>query len=434
MRTLLQVVCTLCTVVALQAQDFLSLNDAVAQALLHNYDIRITRNQSELSQIQNTWANTSAYPTVAAGINSSYSNLSINQELVTGQVITGSGVTQQSNQAFVTLSWRAFDGMRMFATKSRLEELQKAGELQLKQQITQTIFDVCMAYYAIARLQQQRKATTQLVEVLNERLRIAEARTNIGVAAKNDVLQARIDANEQQSALLQVQNSIAQLTSSLNVLLGRAAQTKTEISDSIPIGAAPDFLTLQQQIDANNFASLLAQQEIAVALHQRNEIYAQGLPSVTFNTGYIYNYNQNSRGQILLNSNNGFNFGVGISIPLFNGLQTQTQLAAHDALIQQRRLSHDALKQQLELLYTNAYNNYATAKEIILLEQRNIELAEQNSRIAMERFKRQTITSAELRTTQYSTIESATRLFNAQFTAKSAELQLQLLAGTLYKE
>ena len=100
-------------------------------------------------------------------------------------------------------------------------------------------------------------------------------------------------------------------------------------------------------------------------------------------------------------------------------------------LIQNRRLQLDALQQQVRQLYTNASTNYTNAMATIAIEKNNNELAKENADIAMERFKRQSITTPELRQAQYSIIESATRLFNAQFTAKAAELQLQLLAGTL---
>ncbi|HRI31400.1 MAG TPA: TolC family protein, partial [Candidatus Kapabacteria bacterium] len=138
--------CILCCSFSIQAQNVLSLQQAVELALKHNYDILLAKNQSDIQSIENSWANAGAYPTVNAGLTTNYSQFSINQELSNGQTITGSGVTQQNTQAFVTLSWRVFDGMRMFATKSRLEEVQKSGELQLKQQVMQTMYDVCMAY------------------------------------------------------------------------------------------------------------------------------------------------------------------------------------------------------------------------------------------------------------------------------------------------
>lgn len=409
----------------------MSLQQAIELALKHNYDILLLKNQSELQSVENSWAQAGAYPRVNAGLTTNYSQFSINQELSNGQIITGSGVTQQNTQAFVTLSWNIFDGMRMFAAKSRLEEVQKSGELQLQHQVMQTLYDVCMAYYGIARLVQQRNALDQLIDVLQERLRIAEARFATGVSTKNDVLQTSIDINEQRSARLAVQNSIAQLSGALNTLMGRTPLTPITISDSIPLTASPDIQALQQQTEQSNYSTLIARQELAIALQQRKEIYAQGLPSITLNTGYNYNYNQNSRGLFVLNSNNGFSAGIGISIPLFNGLTTHTQLAAQDLIIKNRQLHIDALKVQVQQQYANAAQNYQYAMATISLEQKNNELAKENALIAMERFKRQTITSPELRQAQYSIIESATRLFNAQYTAKAAELEVQLLSGTL---
>lgn len=48
----------------------------------------------------------------------------------------------------------------------------------------QTMYDVCMAYYGLARLTQQQKTLDELIRVLEERLRLAEARLSVGVGTK----------------------------------------------------------------------------------------------------------------------------------------------------------------------------------------------------------------------------------------------------------
>lgn len=413
------------------AQDKLTLEDAIRLGLKNNYDVQIARNDMDVSKVNNSWATSGAYPTAVAGITGNTSAVSIEQKFSNGNEVSTSGVTQSTMQAFATINWKVFDGMKMFATKSKLEELERSSNISLQQRISQTIFDISLSYYGLVRLHQQLKATQELITVLEERERIAQTRFTVGVAAKNDLLQAQMDLNEQHSALYNVGNAIAQLEVSLNTLIGRIPTQRLDVDDSIMVDLNLDLNSITSTATEQNYSTLLAKQDVAIALQTRREIASQGLPSVSINGGYNYNRNSNSAGFSLLNQTNGLNVGVGISIPLFNGLLTQTQLDVTDIQLQSKQLQIDNIKRKVQQSLTNAENDYNNALKLMQLEAQNILLAKENAQIALERFKRQTITSVELRQIQYATIESATRLLNAQYTAKSAELQLRLIAGKL---
>jgi len=413
------------------AQDVLTLNEVIWLGLKNNFDIILAQNDAEVSKVNNSWATSGAYPTVQGGASATTSGVAIEQKFSNGNEVSTTGVSQSSLQAFATVNWRVFDGMKMFATKTKLEELERASSISLEQRISQTVFDISMAYYGLVRLNQQLSATQELIALLQERERIAQTRFSVGVSAKNDVLQAQIDLNEQHSALLTVGNSIAQLQATLNTLIGRIPTQRLDVSDSIVTNLLLDVASITSTALDNNYPTLLAKQDIAIALQARKELYSQGLPVININAGYTYNRNSNSAGFALLNQTNGLNVGVGITIPIFNGLTTQTQLDIADLQIQNKQLQIENVKRKLQQLLTNAENDFTNALKLIQLEEKNILLAKENAQIALERFKRQTITSVELRQIQYTTIESTTRLLNAKFTAKSAELQLLLLAGKL---
>ncbi|MBL7974326.1 MAG: TolC family protein [Candidatus Kapabacteria bacterium] len=431
MKPLLYFFLLLVITATIYAQDKLTLDDAIRLGLKNNYDVQIARNDADISKVNNSWATSGAYPTAVAGITGNTSAVSIEQKFSNGNEVSTSGVTQSSMQAFATINWKVFDGMKMFATKSKLEELERSSNISLQQRISQTIFDISLSYYGLVRLHQQLKATQELITVLEERERIAQTRFNVGVAAKNDLLQAQMDLNEQHSALYNVANAIAQLEVTLNTLIGRIPTQRLDVDDSIMVDLNLDLNSITSTATEQNYSTLLAKQDVAIALQTRREIASQGLPSVSINGGYNYNRNSNSAGFSLLNQTNGLNVGVGISIPIFNGLLTQTQLDVTDIQLQSKQLQIDNIKRKVQQALTNAENDYNNALKLMQLEAQNILLAKENAQIALERFKRQTITSVELRQIQYATIESATRLLNAQYTAKSAELQLRLIAGKL---
>ena len=74
---------------------------------------------------------------------------------------------------------------------------------------------------------------------------------------------------------------------------------------------------------------------------------------------------------------------------------------------------------------------YDNAKKILLVEEENILLARENVSIALETFKRGATTFVELRTAQQSLADAYTRLINARYLAKAAEIELLRLNGGL---
>ena len=123
----------------------------------------------------------------------------------------------------VTLTWTLFDGMKMFAEKSRLKRLQEIGELNYKDTLQTVAAQTITAYYDIVSAQQQLPAVEKAIALSEERVKIAEKQFQVGTASKVDFLQAQLDLNEQKSALLAEQDIITQKKIALNGLLGPAA-------------------------------------------------------------------------------------------------------------------------------------------------------------------------------------------------------------------
>jgi outer membrane protein TolC len=96
---------------------------------------------------------------------------------------------------------------------------------------------------------------------------------------------------------------------------------------------------------------------------------------------------------------------------------------------QNRNLQTELLQQQLQLSLITAYNEYRNAIQTATTEQKNIQLAEENNSIAMERFRKLQSNSIELRQSELSVVDVRTRFINAQFRAKVAEMQMKLLVG-----
>jgi outer membrane protein TolC len=417
------------------AQDAskLTIDEAIKIAVEKNFDVEIERNAQEIGVINNNWGTAGLLPTINATSTLGIASNNLEQKLTNGTTIKRNGAILRNINAGLAVSWRVFDGMRMFATKRRLEELEKIGELSFRSQVNTTVFNVIAAYYQIVQLNQQKKALQATIKFFEERKQIAESRFTIGTAPKTDFLQAEVDLNQQKGNLLAVENSIRIAKADFNNLLARKPETVFEVMDVIEPDAGLTFAALVTKSQNDNYDLLLAQSNLSVLVQQKREIISQRLPSVTLNGNFNLSQSRNDAGFTLFNRNLGPNGNIGVAIPIFQGGNIKRQEQVADINIKNQQVIIDRLKNQVYTNLLNAYSNFQNALNLVKLEKNTLALIEENNVISTERFRKLAITSLELRQVQIDYINGQTRYINSLYMAKLAEAEMKLLAGDLSK-
>ena len=214
------------------SQQKLSLTDAVNTALKNSYDIQLAKNAIEISNINNYIGIAGGLPTVSATGSDNEQVTSINQKFADPTRDTQRDNVGSNNLAVgVTGSILLYNGLRVVATKKRLEELQSQNQQLLAAQIQNTIAGVMTKYYDVVRQQTYLKTIFQSIDVSKKRLDILQVRKDVGLSNSADIYQAQLDLN----ALIQSQQSqeliIEQAKTDLLNLVFMKADTKIQITD-----------------------------------------------------------------------------------------------------------------------------------------------------------------------------------------------------------
>lgn len=411
--------------------DLLTVQDAIKQALENNYGILISKNETEIGAINNNWAKAGALPVISATANKAMGLSNLDQKLSNGTIIQKKGSTTQNLNAGIAVNWRIFDGFRMFATKHKLEEIEKRGEYLFRKNVNETVYNVVTAYYRIVTLHEQADASEEQISLYKSRYDLSQIKYEIGTGAKFEVLEAEVDLNAQRSNLLALENEIALAKSSLNNLMGRSPVVSYQVIDTIAVPTLPPLAEVNTLIDLQNPDVLLANNNLAILMQTKKEINADRLPTVDLNGFYNFAKSSNSAGFSLFNQSYGPSGSIGVSIPIFNGGLVKKQLQIADIDIRNQELTIGQTKNEIATALNNAYINFHNSLKAIELEKENLILATENINIAMERYRVLNITSVELRQIQISYNAVKNRLYNALLQAKIAEAGVNLLIGEI---
>ncbi|MBG6063075.1 outer membrane protein TolC [Flavobacterium sp. CG_9.1] len=418
-------------VIETNAQEVLTLESAVKIALENNYEIKIATNSLTIQKTNVAIGNAGMLPTVTANV---LDNNSIQNSSQTRQDGTENELDNAKNNNLtygVGLDWTIFDGLRMFARMDQLKELQKLGEAQLKLTLITRISDVNAAYYDLVQQQQQLAALDTTIVISNQRLTLAQNRFTIGKASKLEVLNAQVDLNTDQVALLRQKELYANSKILLNQLMAREVSTDFKVIDVLEVDSLlllPELKALAEKQNPQLEAQIINKKVAELELKQ---IKAARYPTIRVNTAYNFSESQSSLGFVTQSQSRGFNYGFSASLNLFDGFAQNRNEKIAKILIENSKLSIDQQNLALNSQLSTSYQTYLTNLELIGLEEKNESIAKQNLNITLDKFRIGTITTLEFRTAQLNYVNAKVRYSNAQFQGKLSEIALRELAGNL---
>jgi outer membrane protein len=431
LRILVAAGCVACSVVTKTAgAPLLTCEEAVRQAIENNYLVKMVLNKAHLAETGNTPGNAGMLPKVSAGAGVGYTLADQEQKNASGAVSKYSGNQGTNLSASATVSWTLFDGFKMFAARSRLKRLAQIGELNYRDTLQTISAQTIIAYYDLVTSQQQMRGIQKAIAVSEDRAKIAEKQFSVGTVSKVDYLQAKIDRNEQKSAALAQTNIIAQKKAVLNQLLCRQADQDFATIDSVPIAGDPVIMDAVS-LEKNSYQLNVAAKNVEVAQFLKQETTAALFPALSTSGGYGFGRSENSAGGSLLNQSGGWNAGVTLSVPLFNGFVTLGQVRMADLNLANSRIALDNALLQVQTRQYLAKKDFYKSRDMLALEEENMGLADENLAIALERFRLGQSTSLELRTAELSYVNAVSRLTAARFNAKTAETELLRIQGGL---
>ncbi|MDD3787372.1 MAG: TolC family protein [Petrimonas sp.] len=416
-----------------KAQTVMDLQECLRIGLENNYDLRISRNQQQISDNNVTLGNAGFLPNVSAS--SAYSLRSNNSDQFPadgGDAVETRNANTQMLDAGIDLNWTIFEGFRVQTNYKRLKEFQTIGELSTKLSLENLIADISSEYYNYVQQQIRLSNLKYAVSLSKERLRIVEARYQVGSLSRLDLQQARVDFNADSSLLIQQYETLNTSRIKLNELMGGDVDRYFAAQDST--------IRFNADLSKNELLSNALQQNTVLQLIRKNKtlseldlktLQSRNFPYLRLNTGYGFTHYDYTKGALDRQRNWGPSIGLTLGYTIFDGFNRSREQKNAQITINNRQLEIDRQKLVLQSDFANMWMAYNNNIELTNLEKESLANAEVNYEIAMERYKIGDLSGLQLREAQNSLLEAEQRLLTAQYRTKLYEISLMQISGKI---
>ena len=418
-----------------QQRDTLSLQAAVQQAVENNYSIQVARTNEQISDNSLNIGNAGLLPSVSLSSSGSLQQQDTRQEFeqpLGEQTINGA---QSSNlDASLNLQYTLFDGLGNTYNYRQLKTEKNLTEAQARQTIEQTLLRVVQQYYQVARLRAEAEIAKEAVTLSQQRLSRVETGVQFGNKSRVDLTNAQVDLDTDSTTLIEAKTQYRNARRTLNVLLGQAPNAPVTVEEQVSFQQDLERQALLEQAQERNSSLQAADYEVKNARLQKKIANASYFPEVNLTSSYTYSQSASDAGFLNEQRSSGIRSGLELNMPLFSGFQNDIRAENAELRLQNQKNRKAETELNIRRDLTNAYATYEQNLRALRLEKRSVDNARLNLRRTRESYQVGQATATQLREAQVNFTRAKTRLTNARYDAKLAEVELYQLAGLLLDE
>jgi len=415
----------------LKAQT-LTRDEAVRIALKNNLGIELAKNNISAAVIYNSYGIAGGLPVVTGTLSDQEQATSLRQKYADPANNKASNNAFSNNlSASVGGYMLLYNGERVVTAKKRLGTIEAQTRQQLSSRALLLVNNVLLKYYDVVRQQSYAKTLQASIDAQRQQLAIVQAQQSVGLANNADLFQSQVDLNTQVQNLQAQQLVIDQGKTDLLTLLTLNPDSAIRVEDTILIDRSVKLADVLSAVRTANPDVIAANEQITINQYIEKETGALRYPSLGANAGYNYSRTQNSAGFSLLNLGYGPYAGVSLNIPIFNGniykkqqqvaqLNTKNAQLVRDTLV----LNYTSNAVKNFQAYTNNLQQVETAKA-------NYDLSMKLLDLVMKRFQLRQATIVDVKNAQQSFENAGFLLVNVSYAAKAAEIALRRYANQL---
>ena len=431
-----------------ESEGLLTLHDCINIALNNNSTLKTIKYAEESAgmDVLSSYSGILPNVTVSAGRSevvtgpAEYlSNEPVGFDSTTGNVIyelrtrSTSKSTRQSTVASLDINQNIFDGGNWWNQIRKANADKRSAEFNLASQKDNTILQVEQAYFNLLAQIKLLEVNELAVGRSQKQLDRAEKMYELGATAKLDVFRARVNLGNDRIAFMNQKNLLSQSEKDLNLVMGRDPFEPLDVE--IEVNLDKSLPNVDEMIEtAFENQPLLKKNEQDVKSSDLSVSLASGVIYPRLYAYMSYNRFHEKEKKVFSDFDQNYQtqFGVRLSLNIFNGFNDYTGVQKARIGRRNAQENFEEYKRNLKSAIHNYYEDYQTTMDKIEIYKDNLEAAQEEHRLAEERYQVGAGTSLDVREAQVNLTRAEQMLVAEQFSARIIAAQLDNQLGLSY--
>ncbi len=420
----------------------LSLNECIKIALARNTTVLQSQYQAESQDAKTLSAYGGLLPSLSASGQFLYNDQRSpgGYRFVSGVPIYVSGISiGRTYSAGLSAGYTLFDGFANYATVNQANSASQAADFGFGRSKQTGAYQATVNYLGVFNARDQLKISQDNLARDQQQLETIKEQNSVGSASLAQVYQQQSVVAADEYSLVQAKNAYDQAQASLKFFLGIPVTDSVVFTDS----------TVKSNIDTTEFVQVNLQfsQTAAIidkALQARPDYQAAvanlnaSKSSLTIAEA-VYSpvisafaqYGINGPQTSTVDQNKNFQGGLNISLPIFNGFQTQSSIQAADVAVKSSEQTLDATERQVALDVYQALLNLNASEKGYEAAVNAVTSAKINLETAQEKFRIGGATLLDVLTANAQYTQALSNQVVAGYTYIQAKKQIEFAIGTI---
>jgi len=430
---ILTVVCLVLVVAApVVAGKTLNLDQCIEYALEKNERVISARNSARVAGA-GVWSAFGAF-LPSGGISLSSSETHSNKEfaIIEGipQAVEESGISKGYSIGG-SASLTAFNGGKNIFDYSSARSAKKAADRMVEATELEIIYNVKRFYFAYLSALKALNVAEEAVKLGEEQYKLASSRYEVGSASKSDVLKAQVQLGTDRYDFITAENMVksarAELAYYIGVDVNADVDFSTEYDSEVYDGSEADAV----KYGFTNHPGLLAAgHNISSAKNQVRSAYGNYLPTLTLSIGKSWQNTFWSEVSQFNNIDATWNFGVRLSLSIFEGFWRKRAVTGAKADLNNARASYYYSKNAIAFEIKRAYLDLKKAREALVVAEETVNAAQEDMDLVQEKYNLGAATILELLDAQVNLTQARNQRIEADFGHNMAVASLEYAMGT----
>ncbi len=335
---------------------------------------------------------------------------------------------KNDNSANASVDTNLFDGGANYAALNQAQTNLKIQMETLRARKLDVEFEAKRLYYGLLLAYETERITQDLVDQAEAHYGDVKSRFEQGTSSKFDLLQSKVQVSKLMPELVKARNAIYLIMADFNKLLSLKVQDPVKIDGKLGYShIAINEEEFLKEAYLNKPEMILKSLGVNMTKWSIETARANGMPQI--NTNFDYTWKSNDIGDMINRRHSNWDFGIAVTMPIFDGFSTKAKVDAARAKYAGAKLEKADVADQIAVDIRRACLDMAESEAIIKSQEDSIVEAKEAMKIAVIGYDNGVTTNLDVLDTQVSLSQVEKNLAEGIYDYLMAEADLDRNMG-----